>query len=126
MKPENQEMRVIELVNLIGEVEDYKNKGYRLVNMSCTKTGEEYDINYSFELDFRFENIRIIISHDTDIPSISGIYWGAFIYENEMHDLFGIHVRGMNVDFKGNLIRTSVPYPFSNTSFKGEGPCQNR
>jgi len=126
MKPENQEMRVIDLGNLIGEVENYKNKGYRLVNMSCTKAGEEYEINYSFELDFRFENIRMIITHDTDLPSISGIYWGAFIYENEMHDLFGIHVRGMNIDFKGNLIRTSVPYPFSNLSFKGEGPCQNR
>ena len=31
------------------------------------------------------------------------MYWNAFIYENEMHDLFGIQVRGMNIDFKGTL-----------------------
>lgn len=126
MKPENQELRLIDTAHLIGEVEDYRNKGHRLVNVSCTRAGEEFEINYSFELDLRFENIRIIIPLDADIPSISGIYWGAFIYENEMHDLFGVHVRGMNIDFKGNLIRTTVPYPFRNTSFKGEGPCQDR
>jgi ech hydrogenase subunit D len=40
------------------------------------------------------------------------MYWNAFIYENEMHDLFGIQVRGMNIDFKGTLIRTAVKHPF--------------
>jgi len=41
------------------------------------------------------------------------MYWNSFIYENEMHDLFGIPVRGMNIDFKGTFIRTAVKYPFS-------------
>jgi ech hydrogenase subunit D len=54
------------------------------------------------------------------------MYWGAFIYENEMHDLFGVAVKGMNVDFSGNFIRTSVPYPFRNLTFRGEGPCQEK
>jgi len=50
------------------------------------------------------------------------MYWGAFVYENEMHDLFGIRVRGMNIDFKGTFIRTSIKYPFSVPSAKGEKP----
>ena len=52
------------------------------------------------------------------------MYWGAFIYENEMHDLFGIPVRGMNIDYKGTLIRTAVRYPFGMPAAgtKGEKP----
>ena len=53
------------------------------------------------------------------------MYWNSFIYENEMHDLFGIQVRGMNIDFKGTLFQTAVKFPFSIapvTPIKGEKP----
>lgn len=115
----------IEVGKLIGSVERFRNEGYRLVQISCTKVGDLYEINYSFDKDYRFENLRITVQQDTEIPSISGMYWNAFIYENEMHDLFGIPVRGMNIDFKGTLFRTAVKHPFSIppvTVKKGEKP----
>jgi ech hydrogenase subunit D len=126
MKIEEQTTSVIGIDHLIGRVEQFRKGGYRLVQVNCSKIGEEFEINYSFEKDYRFENIRIIISPDSEVPSISGMYWGAFVYENEMHDLFGVAVKGMNVDFSGNFIRTSVPYPFRNLTFRGEGPCQEK
>lgn len=122
---ENQTTTNIEVGQLIGCVERFRNDGYRLVQIGCTKAGDLYEINYSFDKDYHFENIRIIVSQDAEIPSISGMYWNSFIYENEMHDLFGIQVRGMNIDFKGTLIRTAVRFPFSKppvTVTKGEKP----
>jgi len=115
----------IDVGKLIGGVERFRNEGYRLVQIGCTKVGELYEINYCFDLDYRFENLRISITADTEVPSISGMYWNAFIYENEMHDLFGIQVRGMNIDFKGTLFKTAVRYPFSQppvTVTKGDKP----
>lgn len=103
----------IDVGKLVGGVERFRNEGYRLVQIGCTKAGDLYEINYCFDLDYRFENLRISITADTEVPSISGMYWNAFIYENEMHDLFGIQVRGMNIDFKGTLIRTAEKFPFS-------------
>ncbi len=123
MTIENQQTKEIDLISLIGEVESFKNDGYRLVQMHCTRIEENFEINYSFEKDLMFKNVRLLIPMGTELPSISGVFWGAFIYENEMHDLFGVTVRGMNVDFKGNLIRTSVRYPFREPVFNGEGPC---
>jgi len=114
---------VIERDYLIGRVEEFKKQGYRLVQLNCTKVGETYEINYSFDLDYQFRNLKIMVDGQTEVPSISGIYWGAFIYENEMHDLFGIRVVGMNVDFGGNLFRTAKKNPFANPTFRGEGPC---
>jgi len=102
-----------EVGKLIGGVERFRNEGYRLVQIGCTKVGDLYEINYCFDKDYHLEVLRITIGADTEVPSISGMYWNAFIYENEMHDLFGIQVRGMNIDFKGTLIRTAEKYPFS-------------
>ena len=115
----------VETGNLIGKVEEFRNGGYRLVQINCSKIGDVYEINYSFDKDYEFRNLRITVTADTEIPSISGMYWGAFIYENEMHDLFGIRVRGMNIDFKGHLFTTAVKFPFSiapSTLTKDEKP----
>jgi ech hydrogenase subunit D len=116
----------IELGHLIGRVEQFRQEGYRLVQVNCTKIDSLFEINYSFDSNYQFRNIRITITPDTEVPSISGIFWGAFVYENEMHDLYGIGVRGMNIDYKGNLIRTAVKYPFSTATPAGEDPCQNK
>jgi ech hydrogenase subunit D len=113
MTVQPQTTTIIDVGKLVGSVEHFRNEGYRLVQIGCTKTGDLYEINYSFDKDYHFENIRIIVSADTEVPSISGMYWNSFIYENEMHDLFGIQVRGMNIDFKGTLFRTAVKFPFS-------------
>jgi len=123
---EEQPTTVMEIGKLIGAVEELRNDGYRLVQIGCGKFGDIFEINYSFDMEGRFQNLRICIAAETEVPSISGIYWGAFIYENEMHDLFGIRVKGMNIDFHGNLIRTSVSYPFSAGDSTGGDPCQNR
>lgn len=125
MTLENQTITNIDVAKLIGSVERFRNEGYRLVQIGCTKVGEQYEINYSFDKDYRFENVRITITADTEVPSISGMYWNSFVYENEMHDLFGIQVRGMNIDFKGTFIRTAVKFPFSTppvTIVKGDKP----
>jgi len=125
MTLEKQTTTSIDIGKLIGSVERFRNEGYRLVQIGCTKAGDLYEINYSFDKDYHFENIRISIPGDMEVPSISGMYWNSFIYENEMHDLFGIQVRGMNIDFKGTLIRTAVKFPFSQppvTGTKGDKP----
>lgn len=126
MKIEEQTTTIIGVERLIGRVEQFRKSGYRLVQLNCTKAGEQFEINYSFEKEYRFENIRIIITPETEVPSISGMYWGAFVYENEMHDLYGVAVKGMNIDFRGKFISTTVPFPFRNPSFRGEGPCQEK
>jgi ech hydrogenase subunit D len=125
MSYETQIITSIEIDKLIGSVERFRNDGYRLVQINCTKIGDIFEINYSFDRDYHLETIRITVKADTEIPSISGMYWNSFIYENEMHDLFGIQVRGMNIDFKGTLFQTAVKFPFSiapETPIKGEKP----
>nr|ARX76859.1 NADH:ubiquinone oxidoreductase 27 kD subunit [uncultured archaeon] len=123
MKIEEQTTTPIDVGKLIGRVEQFRSGGYRLVQINATKVGDLYEINYSFDKEYKFENIRITIPIEMEVPSISGMYWGAFVYENEMHDLFGIQVKGINIDYKGNLIKTTIRYPFgAGAVIKGEKP----
>ena len=62
----------------------------------------------------RFKNLRLQIPvENARLPSVSGVYFCAFIYENEIHDLFGISFDGLVLDFKGHLYTTAVPTPFA-------------
>ena len=96
---------------LLGEVASLKQSGYRLVAISCTnKDGME--LSYSFDKDYDFINLRLNISADAEINSISMIYPFAFLYENEIKELFGVAIKNISLDFNGNLYKTSIETPF--------------
>jgi len=99
---------------LIAQVRQYRDKGFRLVQICCTKLPETLELHYSFDLAFQFVSLRITIPNaSVVIPSVSGVYWNAFLYENEIHDLFGINVTGIAVDYQGSFYRTAVKSPFN-------------
>jgi ech hydrogenase subunit D len=88
-------------------------EGYRFVLVSCVTLESAYELTYSFDKGYRLRNFRMTVTTDEEVPSISVIYPNAFLYENEMHDLFGLPVVNMTVDYRGTLYRTSVEKPFS-------------
>jgi len=114
---------------LVTRAREYANQAYRLIQMLGTKTSESMYIIYSFEKeDLSLENLRLTLTDEEEIPSISDIFLHAFVYENEIHDLFGVTVTGMAVDFKGTFYETAKPFPFKEApaakpkkSLKGEG-----
>ncbi|OGI03855.1 MAG: NADH dehydrogenase [Candidatus Margulisbacteria bacterium GWF2_38_17] len=109
---DKEQMIEIETIDLLAKVTEMANNGYRLVQVGCTKL-DDLEINYSFDKDYQFVNYRITIKDDTEVPSISGIYWGAFVYENEIHDLFGVNVSNININFNGNFYKTAIKTPFN-------------
>lgn len=86
----------------------------RLVQICSTRTKEGFDLVYSFAKGYEMTNIIFSVGEDEEVISISDIFAPAFLYENEIHDLFGINIRMMNVDYKGNLYRLSQKTPYKN------------
>jgi len=127
MKPEEQPIIPTETRDLLAGVSALHKGGYRLVAISTTKLGETFQVDYSFDRDFSFRTLRLLVQEGTTLPSITDMYWAAFPYENEMHDLFGITVTGIAVDFKGTFIKTAIKFPFSvNTDKPGDDSCPTR
>jgi ech hydrogenase subunit D len=112
--------------DVVAKAAQVKKDGYRLVQVGCTKIGDDFEICYVYDKNYSLLNYRITVKADVTIPSISGVYFGAFVYENEIHDLYGLNVSGINIDFKGTFYRTAIKHPFSVTITKGDDACQNQ
>lgn len=86
---------------------------WRLIQISARKVKDkgETEITYSFGKDLTMAHLRFQIGEE-NIPSISHIYASAFLYENEMHDLFGICIEMMTLDYQGHFYRLGRETPF--------------
>ena len=113
----NSEQKIIRIEpeDLIPAVREHREAGFRLVQIGCARVGDLYEITYSFDKDLLLEHLRISIGADTEVSSISCMYLAAFVYENEIADLYGIPIRGIAIDYKGKFIKTSIPNPFRGT-----------
>ena len=101
---------------LLNHVSDYSAQGYRLVQIGCTMKGERYELNYSFDKDYSFVNLRFDVAPDYEVASISPVYFCAFLYENEIHELFGVAIKNIVVDYKGSFYRVKGAAPFKRTA----------
>jgi ech hydrogenase subunit D len=104
---------VIPVAALVDRVRELHKARCRLVQIGATRLPERVELNYSFDDNGRLLNLRLELpSENPRVPSISAVYWCAFIYENEIHDLFKVDVDGMAIDFQGKFYQTSVKFPF--------------
>ena len=114
----NPEHVIIEITpdQLLGNVMALKNHKLRLSQICCAYSNEKIELSYSFADDNTNEyiNLRIVTEPDTDIASITEFYPYAFLYENEMKELFGVNIYMLNVDYNHKLYRLNDETPFIN------------
>lgn len=64
-----------------------------------------FEIAWGFVKDGALETIREQIVAGDTVPSISEFFGAAFLYENEIRELFGINLEGIGVDLRGHSTR---------------------
>ena len=109
-----QQLIQIQPEDLLDRVERMKDDGCRMVQICCTRVPEGYELTYSFDRDYCLYNLRFTVPESAEVPSITGIFWPAFIYENEIHDLFGLSIRHIerDVDYGGKFYRLAEKTPW--------------
>ncbi|HMP74609.1 MAG TPA: NADH-quinone oxidoreductase subunit C, partial [Kiritimatiellia bacterium] len=99
--------------DLLAAVHARKAAGDRLVQI-CATTLEHFELTYTFANPALITHLRLHIPRQNPtLPSITDLYFGAFAYENEIHDLFGISITGNRVDYHGNFFKISRAAPFA-------------
>ena len=114
---------IIGLDSLLGEAARLKRDGYRFVTMTALRlNGTRTEILYHFDRDFRLEHLRLTVSRDTLLHSISDVYFAAFLVENEIQDLFGLRFAGLAIDYRRTLYldQEIVRAPFCKYAVKAE------
>ena len=114
----NPEHVIIEITpdQLLGNVMALKNNKLRLSRICCAYSNEKIELSYSFADDNTNEyiNLRIVMDKDDEVCSITEFYPYAFLYENEMKELFGVDIRMINMDYDQKLYRLKDEAPFIN------------
>jgi ech hydrogenase subunit D len=102
------------------EVEAYSRGGWRLaVITACPLKAAEgspenaCELIWSFEKDQAVEHLREQVSPADEIPALGAAFPSAYLYENEVQELFGLRFTGLQVHFKGELYATRTKVPFS-------------
>ena len=113
---------------LLSHVQALKGAGARFVQMHAERCVDDgsYRLVYTFinvraaqehiaqDGSYAFENLVVEgIDQYQEIPSISSYYPAVFPYENEAHDLFGLAITDMQVDFNGFFYQVSTAEPMS-------------
>jgi ech hydrogenase subunit D len=108
-----QEIIDIKIDELVAKAKEMMAGHWRLVQICAAKL-ELLELSYSFGKEHDLTTLRIVLpSSDVEVPSITDVYFAAFGYENELHDLFGINVKGNAIDYKGNFYTMAVKTPFN-------------
>lgn len=113
---------------LLSHVQALKGVGARFVQMHAERNVDDG----SYRLVYTFINVRAAREHIAqdgnyvienlvvegidryqEIPSISSYYPAVFPFENEAHDLFGLAITDMQIDFKGFFYQVSTAGPMS-------------
>lgn len=110
-----QQLIVIELHDLLNRVARMKRDGCRLVQILCTRVEEGYELTYSFDKSYFLYNLRVIVPVNASVMSITSQYWYAFVWENEIHDLFGLKVEFISpdVDYGGKFFKLAEKTPWA-------------
>ena len=91
-----------------------KQRQWRYVQTLAVNGEEGIDLIYSF-MDMAtglLENYKVEkLAKGTHMPSITGDFLEAFVWENEIHDLFGINFDGIAIDFHGAFYALATPSP---------------
>lgn len=91
-----------------------KAEGWRFVQLLAVNTDDGIDLIYSFMKDSLLVNYEIKgVQKGAVVPSITDQFLAAFVFENETHDLFGVDIKGIAIDFGGNFYAVSQKEPMT-------------
>lgn len=110
------EFVTIPLGELLTSVQTFKHEGLRFVQLAAETTATGMGLFYTFydEVNDKAVTLDIYdIDESSEVPSIQNMYFTAFSYENETHDLFGVHFVNMKLDFGGHFFNVAMDSPMT-------------
>jgi ech hydrogenase subunit D len=108
----------ISVGDLLTRIDALRSAGWRLVQMMGIATADSVELDYSFGLDRLMRVFRFHVAPAEPVPSITSLYAGAYLYENEIRDLFGVAIERISVDWLGKVYDQAGDKPFEKISIR--------
>lgn len=109
-----QSFSILDAKDLKSFAQNRKADGWRYVQTLAVNTESGVDVVYSFMKDASLENhiVKAVGKGDV-LDSITDSYLEAFVWENEIHDLFGVSFKDIALDFEGTFYAVAQAEPMT-------------
>lgn len=109
-----QSFSILDAKDLKSFAQNRKADGWRYVQTLAVNTESGVDVVYSFMKGASLENHTVKAVGKGDVlDSITDSYLEAFVWENEIHDLFGVSFKDIALDFEGTFYAVAQAEPMT-------------
>ncbi|MGN0072190.1 MAG: NADH-quinone oxidoreductase subunit C [Coriobacteriales bacterium] len=95
----------------------YKERGWEFSQICATTLEDGVELLYAYyDPGFKaagLDGVLVKVPDGASVPSITGVFPAAFVFENESHDLFGVSFEDISIDFGGEFYTVAVAYPMN-------------
>jgi ech hydrogenase subunit D len=116
---ESQSIVEIDINSLLTEIDALRLDNWRLVQILCVSSPEGAELTYTFGGGMAMNSLRVRVPASDPVPSITAFYPAAFLYENEIRDLFGVRIERIGADWQGKVYDVASDKPFSKVTITG-------
>jgi len=95
------EIEAIAPEGLLPRADALRVAGWRLIQVLAISMPEGVELSYSFGLELEMRVLRFMARPGSAVPSLTPVYAAAFLYENEIRDLFNVAIERISVDWLG-------------------------
>ena len=110
----DQSFSILDAKDVKSFAQNRKADGWRYVQTLAVNTESGIDVVYSFMKGASLENHTVkAVGKGEVLDSITDSYLEAFVWENEIHDLFGVSFRDIAIDFEGTFYAVAQAEPMT-------------
>lgn len=102
--------------SILADAKMRQQQGWRYVQTLAVNKDDGVDLVYAYMDMATGKLVNLVVSdvaHGATVSSITEAFFEAFVFENEIHDLFGITFDGLALDFNGNFYRLASDKPMT-------------
>lgn len=106
------QVETIDVGELMPRCAMLKSYGWRLCQIHVVRTSDGYELTYTLAKDYDLYNYKIVIAEAAPVPSVTPIFACAWMYENEIVELYGVNIKNILMNYEKKLYKIHVETPF--------------
>ena len=99
-------LKKVDKNTIVNEGKKLLDAGGKFVSAVCNDLDPELEVTYFFSSNrgTNMTGLRYTVAKGEEVPSLSGVTLSTVLIENEMKELFGLKVKGIAIDYGGNML----------------------
>jgi len=97
---------IVDREGWVDQARSFKDQGMRFMTLTCLHREDGFEVLAHYDHDLTLHTVRLHVPNGETLPTLTAVYSCAFLPENEVQDMFGLKVEGLDIDYSGKFFIT--------------------